>query len=75
MTNDELEYQLAAVLDDLAHEFGDSLVADEITTVGRRHYERLRGQARIDDFIPLLVHRFARAELSAAARGDLPRAA
>jgi hypothetical protein len=54
----------------------DAIVpAERVTAVGRAHYESLSRDAAVNDFIPLLVYRFAKEELIAGRRDDLHEAA
>jgi hypothetical protein len=75
MTPQELERQLDRVLDALVRDLGDSVAADDVTTIGRVHCERLRRDATVNDFIPLLVYRLAREELVQSRRHELVDAA
>lgn len=63
MTRQELEKLTSSRLDALHREPGDQVDRGRLTAIGRRHYERLRGQATIFDFIPLLVYRSTKDEL------------
>jgi len=46
-----------------------------VTAVGEASFEALRADARIPDFIPVLVYRYTREELLRSRRDDLSRAA
>ena len=56
----ELEPQLDKVFSDLVRDLGEVSPADQVTTIGHDHYERLRRDATVNDFIPLLLYRFTR---------------
>jgi hypothetical protein len=71
----ELERQLDKVFSDLVRDLGDNAAADQVTTIGHDHYERLRRDATVNDFIPLLVYRFTREELVRSRRDELHDAA
>jgi hypothetical protein len=75
MTPQQLDAQMEKVFGQLARELSDVAPADEVTSVGLGHYERLRDGAAITDFIPLLVYRYTREELVTTSRDDLHRAA
>lgn len=75
MTQEELERQLERLLHDLARDVGDGVAAERIGAVAVGHYERLRREATINDFIPLLVYRLTKEELVRAGRDELPDAA
>jgi hypothetical protein len=69
--NDHVE----RVLDGLGREFADEIPPDQVTSVGRGYFDQLRAEARIDDFIPVLVYRFTREELRRCGRDELSHAA
>ena len=71
LTPQELERQTAARLNALKRELGDSVAAEQVETVGRRHLQRLCRDAKVTDFVPLLVYRFAREELVYADSGRI----
>ncbi len=75
LTPDELERQTTARLDALRRELGDSVAAEQVDVIGRRHFERLRRTATVTDFVPLFVYRFAREELVYAGSDRLHDAA
>ena len=75
LTRQELERQTAARLNALKRELGDSVAAEQVETVGRRHFERLRRTATVTDFVPLFVYRFVREELVYADSDSLHDAA
>jgi hypothetical protein len=70
-----LNDHVGRVLDGLVREFADEIPADQVTSVGRGTFERLRAEARIDDFIPVLVYRFTREQLRRCGRDQLSDAA
>jgi hypothetical protein len=63
MTQQELERQTTARLEWLQTELRGSVEPARVTTVGRRHFDRLSRGATVTDFIPLLVYRLTREEL------------
>jgi hypothetical protein len=63
-TTAELEHHTSALLDGLHRELGDG----RVKTVGRRHFERLLRDARVLDYIPLLVYRATKEDVLAARR-------
>jgi hypothetical protein len=75
VTQEELERQLERLLHDLARDVGDGVAAERIGAVAVGHYERLRREATINDFIPLLVYRFAKEDLVSSSRDELHDAA
>jgi hypothetical protein len=75
MTPEELERQTARQLDNLRQELEEIVTADTVVRVGREHYAELCRQATITDFIPLLVYRFTKDELTVGARDELHHAA
>jgi len=74
MNNVELEHHVEMRLDALRNEFAGQADTESITAVGLRHFEHLRRDATINDFIPQLVHRFAREELLSARSDELHNA-
>jgi hypothetical protein len=75
VTTDELERQIDRLPHDLRRDLGDAVPAERIGAVSRAHYDMLRRDAVINDFIPLLVYRFAKEELVASTRDALSDAA
>jgi hypothetical protein len=75
MTAEELERQMDKLPDDLHRDLGGVVPLERIRAVSDAHYVGLRRDAAINDFIPLLVYRFARDELVTAALDDLHEAA
>jgi hypothetical protein len=75
MTTEELERQMDKLPADLHRDLGGAVPLDRIRVVSNAHYAGLRRDAAINDFIPLLVYRFAREELVTAALHDLHEAA
>jgi hypothetical protein len=69
-----LRRQMDRELDTLRHEFAD-LSADRVTALGEAQFDRLRAGARITEFIPVLVHRYAREELIRIRNDELRSAA
>jgi hypothetical protein len=58
-----LEQQVERQLQALMHEFGDELPAGEVAPIVEAQFRTLREHARIEEFIPVLVYRYAREEL------------
>jgi hypothetical protein len=75
MTSKELETQMATVLDALRREFAGIVPAERVTAVGRYHFERLRLDASVPDFVPLLAHRLAKEDLLSGTTHRLDEAA
>ena len=75
MTSHDLELQMDRLLDDLQHDLEETVPAERVDAVARAHYESLSVGAAINDFIPLLVYRFAREELVRGSRDGLHDAA
>jgi hypothetical protein len=71
VNSDELERQMERLLRELQRDLEDSVPAARVTAVGRAHYESLHRGAAINDYIPLLVYRFAKEELVASRRDEL----
>ena len=55
MNDDELHVHLERGLENLRREFADTVPAEHVTLIGRHHFETLLANAKINDFIPLLV--------------------
>jgi hypothetical protein len=75
MDTASLNRQVERQLESLRREFADEIPASQVTAVGEAHFDRLRADARIPDFIPVLVYRFTREELIRAEHEDLHRVA
>ena len=81
MTGEELERQMDRLFLDLDHDLGDGVAPERISTVSHEaHFESLRSRRgeKFNDFIPLLVYRFAKEEgmlVSVCARDELHDAA
>ena len=75
MTTEELERQIDRVLHSLREHAGDGIDAARVHAVGLAHYESLHRHAAINDFIPLLVYRYAKEELTQIWRDELHRVA
>jgi hypothetical protein len=73
MNVEQVERHTKRELEALARELEGTVPAEVVMQVGRRRLQTLRARARIYDFIPLLVYRQTREELTAA--GDLRRSA
>jgi hypothetical protein len=57
-----LRRQMSEEFERLRHEFAD-ISPDRVAAVGKAEYDGLRAGARILEFIPVLVHRYAREDL------------
>ena len=66
MNEEELQIHLERGLENLRREFADKVPAEHVTRIGRDRFERLIENAKIVDFIPLLVYRQTREALLAA---------
>lgn len=75
MDEPRLNRQVEQQLQSLRREFGEKVPASFVTALGQAQFEQLRANAKIPDFIPVLVYRFAREELIRIGREDLHRAA
>lgn len=75
MTIETLERHMEAVYRNLYRDLGETVPAEQVRTVARAHYESVSREARINDFVPLLVYRFAKAELVTSRRDELHNAA
>ena len=69
-----LRRQMDKELETLRNEFVE-LSADQVTALGEAQFHRLRAGARITEFIPVLVHRYAREELLRIRDDELSSAA
>lgn len=63
MNEEELHIHLERGLAHLQREFADRVPAEHVTRIGRDRFERLIENAKIWDFIPLLVYRQTREAL------------
>ena len=75
MTTEQLDTQMEHIFTRLVEDLARDAPTDQIIAVGTSHFERLRRDAAVNDFIPLLVYRFTREELVAVGPNDLHRAA
>ena len=66
MNEEELQIHLERGLENLRREFADRVPAEHVTRIGRDRFERLIENAKIIDFIPLLVYRQTREALLVA---------
>lgn len=66
-----LDRQVERQLESLRREFADEIPASRVTAAGEAYFDRLRADARIPDFIPVLVYRFTREELVRAGSEEL----
>ncbi len=71
MLNRHVEQQL----ENLRREFADQVPASRVSAIGRAHFDHLCADARITDFIPVLVYRYSREDLVRAGREELESAA
>jgi hypothetical protein len=75
MTPQELDRQTVKVIDSLQRELGAFFSPDQVRAIGHDHYERLRRNATINEFIPLLVYRYTKEDLYYSRRDELHDAA
>lgn len=75
METAELNRRVERQLENLCREFQHQVPASRVKALGRAHFEQLQTQARITDFIPVLVHRVTREDLQRSTRSELHRAA
>src|SRR5262249_36534215 len=66
MNPQETERQTTKLLLTLRRELEQRITNEEIMTVGRAHYAKLSRQATITDYIPLLVYRQTKEQLTLA---------
>jgi hypothetical protein len=62
--------KIAAGLQTLEREFADRVDATVIARIGDDELERVLEEARIPDFVPMLVYRFTRERLLARRDGE-----
>lgn len=74
MNEHELHAHIERALETLRREFAGKVPADQVTEIGKDRFERLLENARINDFIPLLVFRQTREELLVSGPDELHRA-
>jgi arsenate reductase (thioredoxin) len=67
-------HHIEEMVDALRDEFGEQFTSEQIDSVMADSVERLAGRAEVDDFLPVLAHRYARERLKAALRASAPRA-
>ncbi len=75
MDAQKLTGHVERALDGLRREFEGEISAEQVTTTGTALFDQLRAEARINDFIPVLVYRYTREELIRSRRDELHRAA
>jgi hypothetical protein len=75
MTPEQLDLQMSHIYKRLVEDLGQDVPAEQVLAVGTSHYDRLQRDAAVNEFIPLLVYRFAREELVAARPAELHIAA
>ena len=75
MNEAALDRQVDRQLESLRREFDEVIPASNVTEIGERYYDQLREEARINDFIPVLVYRYTRKELVEAGFEELHRSA
>ena len=69
-----LNHQVERQLESLRCEFAD-VSASQVTAIGEAYLGELCADARINDFIPVLVYRHTREQLLRCSPGDLSRSA
>ena len=75
MTTEQLDVQMGHVFQRLVDDLRDEVPAEEVLEVSTGHFERLRRDAAVNDFIPLLVYRFTREQFVTARPAELHAAA
>jgi len=70
MNEEELHIHLERGLAHLQREFADTVPAEHVTLIGKDRFEKLIENAKIWDFIPLLVYRQTREALLAFEPGE-----
>ena len=63
MTTQELELHMDRVFRQLHRDFDRAHSVEHVTATGKARYDLLRQGATVNDFIPLLVYRFAKDDL------------
>lgn len=58
-----IEQQISAIVDDLTAEFSASHTREQVLAVVDRWRQDIEPSAKIQDFIPVLVRRYAREEI------------
>ncbi|MFL6172261.1 MAG: three-helix bundle dimerization domain-containing protein, partial [Marmoricola sp.] len=66
--NESSEQQFERIVEDLTREYGGAVGADAVLRAVQKYRTELEPAARITDYIPVLVRRFAREELELAVR-------
>lgn len=66
MNDEELHIHTERGLESLRREFAGKVTAEHVTSIGRDRFERLTRDAKIVEFIPLLVYRETREALLAS---------
>ena len=61
-TEETLRRKMSQGFESLRNEFAD-ISPERVTAFGEAEFDRLRSDARITEFIPVLVHRYAREDL------------
>ena len=73
MNDEELHVHVERGLENLRREFAHKVTADQVTRIGKDRFEKLITDAKIIDFIPLLVYRQTREVLLVCEPGELDR--
>ena len=63
-----IEQQISTIVEDLSREFAASHTKDQVTAIVDRWRQDIEPSAKIKDFVGVLVRRFAKEELAAAAK-------
>ena len=66
-------HHVEEMTDALVGEFGDRFDREQIAALMQDSVARLAGQAEVEDFLPVLAHRFTRERLSSLARSGEAR--
>jgi hypothetical protein len=75
MTPEALEREMERLFSDLHRDLDDHVPATQVTAVSRAQFEALSHGAAINDFIPLLVHRYTKETLVRSRSDELHNAA
>jgi hypothetical protein len=70
MREETLNRQVERQVESLQREFAE-IPSDRVTALAESELDRLRAEARIVEFVPVLMHRYAREELLRIRRDEL----
>jgi hypothetical protein len=75
VTTEELERHVDRLVQELDRELKGQVPEERIIAVAHAHYESLNRRAAFNDFVPLLVYRFAKEDLVTSRHDELQDAA